>query len=121
MSSIARRDYQGVVFTRLAQNPKVDVTPQKPGGSGRQSQDFSKLPGFDPDITTVKKMPDGKLICKHFNIQKGCSFGSSCKFVHVCDVSVNGTACGSRSHNRLGHKAAVGAAAAAGSSAEEAA
>lgn len=113
----AMRDYQGVVFTRLAQQPRLDFPNVKTGGLGGPGRrggganfDFSKLPGFDPSISTVKKTSDGKLICKHFNIQQGCSFAAKCKFKHVCDVRLpDGSACGSQTHNRMGHKNAVGA------------
>ena len=79
------------------------------GLKGQEVLDFSKLPGFDKDISTVKKSKDGKFICKFFNVPKGCQFGNSCKMEHVCDVKMpDGTACGSTTHIRTGHKQAVG-------------
>jgi len=79
----------------------------KKGGTSPIKTDYSKLPGFDPSISTVKTDKGGKKICKHYNIQMGCRFGEACNAAHVCDVNVNGKACGSTTHIRTGHKAAL--------------
>ena len=108
------RDYQGVVFAQLASQQRLsEVHPQiKTGGPKGGPKDYSKLPGFDPNQPTAKETSAGDRVCKHFNVQAGCNFGTGCKFAHVCDVRLpNGSACGWKTHNRLGHKKAMEAAA----------
>ena len=115
------RDFQGVVFARLACQTRLQDlgSPRKPGGP-KDPKDFSKLPGFDASQPTAKKMSDGTLVCKHHNVPSGCTYGEKCRFAHVCDVRMpNGSACGSKSHNRLGHKKAMQDAAAAAAPASE--
>ena len=113
-------NYQGVVFASLAYIPR---NPDDKGSRGKDvakggPKDFSKLPGFDANQPTAKKTSEGKLVCKHFNIPAGCTFGSACKFEHACDVRMpDGSACGSKQHNRLGHKAAQGTASSSGAAA----
>jgi hypothetical protein len=107
------RDYQGVVFARLAFQRPQPLSPKT--GAKNGPKDFSKLPGFDPDQPTARVTAGGKQVCKHFNVEKGCNFGPNCKFEHVCDVrGQNGKACGSKTHIRIGHKRAMQEAAAAG-------
>ena len=89
---------------------------QTPGGGkqgggppqpGFAAKDFSKIPGFDPEIQTVKNDAGGKGICKQYQVGK-CAFGAKCRWAHVCDVMMEGNqACGA-SHTRQGHFAATG-------------
>ena len=77
------KDFQGVVTASLAYVPPTPVK-QLSGKTGEKGGklDFTQLPGFDPDISTVKKTKDGKAICKFYNIPKGCNFGNGCKLAH---------------------------------------
>ena len=102
------KDFQGVVTASLAYVPPTPIKALAGKLGDKLSKvDYAQLPGFDPDISTVKKTKDGKQICKFYNIPKGCNFGASCKSAHVCDVKMpDGSACGSTTHIRTGHKRA---------------
>ena len=47
---------------------------------------------------------DGRIICRNFNGQKGCTL-HSCNFAHVCNRKIAGKACG-LSHPGVAHKTA---------------
>ena len=79
-------------------NPKV-TTPIP--GAKRSFDDFKKLEGFVAGLRTVK-VHNGKAICKRFADGRGCDFKDKCKFEHVCDVDVDGKACG-QPHSRKDH------------------
>ena len=80
-----------------------------PGQSAGQ-QRFEKAKGangFDPNKRTSNVTSDGKQICKHFNDRRNntdCPYGSNCRFVHCCDVLVDGKCCEAKDHCRLNHK-----------------
>lgn len=86
---------------------------QPPGGgnpgqnAGQQRFDKAKAAaGFDPNKRTCSHTADKRQICKHFNDRRNnteCPFGANCRFVHCCDVLVDGKCCESRDHYRLTH------------------
>ena len=55
------------------------------------------------DWATEATTKDGKTICKWFNDQRGCDKVCPKGMANVCDVSVNGRACGAASHSRKTH------------------
>jgi len=69
--------------------------PFKPSVQSSPKKSFAK-------VKTATEI-GGKQVCKAFNDQRGCKFGSSCKFANICDVLVNGKGCGRSDHNRLSH------------------
>ena len=109
-------EFRGEIRASLV--PKQFSPPHRQqGGGGKQgggppqpgfaAKDFSKIPGFDPEIQTVKNDAGGKGICKQYQVGK-CAFGAKCRWAHVCDVMMEGNqACGA-SHTRQGHFAATG-------------
>ena len=109
-------EFRGEIRASLV--PKQFSPPHRQQGGGRQpgggppqpgfaAKDFSKIPGFDPEIQTVKNDAGGKGICKQYQVGK-CAFGAKCRWAHVCDVMMEGNqACGA-SHTRQGHFAATG-------------
>ena len=87
-----------------ARSPPSVLNPKgTPPASGfkRSFEDIKKLDGFVTGLRTVKDH-NGKAICKRFADGRGCDFKDKCKFEHVCDVDVDGKACG-QPHSRKDH------------------
>ena len=89
-------------------------TPRKPKGKGKGKdkttpvkEEIRSGPEYKKSWGTAKDTSGGKTICKYWNDSRGCKSWCPRKHEHVCDVLLaNGKACGSRGHNRAGHKVA---------------
>ena len=73
------------LHTVLLEPPSVQGGQTKVGGS------FSK-PGTQSPVT-ANYANDGRIICRNFNRQKGCTL-HDCNISHVCNRKINGKACG---------------------------
>ena len=109
---------RGVVMQEaaLVNLPRPNPNPRPTGGGGagggqlndgqkRKFADIAKLPGFKEGLRTCAKTEDGHEICKFYNDARKCfKTAATCPKRHVCDVMVDGKACGSTQHNRLNHE-----------------
>jgi len=75
------------------QSRVVPQPPPPPSPSPSAGAAFARSLG-KARIDTVPKLETGQFICKFFADGRGCHRAQTCKNAHVCDVKVNGRACG---------------------------
>ena len=62
---------------------------QKPGGPAVAKQ---KSKGGGKSGTKAQrhwKTPDGRIICRFVNLPQGCTKGSKCDFIHICNICLS--------------------------------